>query len=180
MINVKPVSSGLDLSGFWTIICRDKFGAIKWKEYIWNKIVYQALDDVLGVYFAGGTAYSNHYIFLYDSDDTPLDAWTYANGGTGGSDYNEFTDYDEANRPTWQKGSVSSRSITNSSNPATFTASSAVDTTIYGAGMVNVSTKGDSASGSGILFCATRFGTPRPYIETEEIKIVYTITATSV
>jgi hypothetical protein len=46
--------------------------------------------------------------------------------------------------------------------------------------MVNISTKGDAASGAGIIFCATKFGTARPWLETEEIKVVYTVTASSV
>jgi hypothetical protein len=174
------LSGGFSLKGSWGIICRNKITkAIKWKEYVFNLIVYQALDDVLDVYFSGGTAYANHYIFLYENDVTPGNTWVYSQGGSGGSVWDEFTGYDEATRPLWVEAGVSSRVITNSASPATFTASTAVDTTIYGAGMLNISTKGDAGSGVGKLFCATRFGTPRPFQETEEIKISYTVTATS-
>jgi len=174
------LSGGFSLKGHWGIVCRNKITKeIKWKEYIFNLIVYQALDDILAVYFTGGTAYSNHYIFLYENNVTPGNTWVYSQGGAGGSVWDEFTDYNETPRPTWTNAGVASRVITNSASPATFTAATAVDTTIYGAGMLNVSTKGDAASGVGKLFCATKFGTPRPFQETEEIKIVYTVTATS-
>jgi hypothetical protein len=177
---MSKLSGNFDFKGFWNITCRDKFTKqIKWKEYVFNLITYQCLDDILDVYFSGGTAYGTHYLFLYDDDKTPGNAWTYAGGGTGGSDFNEFIDYDESPRPTWQEAGPSNRQITNSATPAVFTASSAVSTTIYGSGMVNVSTKGDNASGVGKIICATRFGTPRPFAETEEIQIVYTFNATS-
>jgi hypothetical protein len=173
--------SGFGMQGQWSVICRDKFtGQIKWKEFTYNLIVYEALDDVLSVYFSGGTAYSSHYIFLYESNVTPANAWTYAGGGAGGSDWDEFTAYDEATRPLWDKGAVASRAVDNTLSPGTFTASAGVSTTIYGCGMLNVSTKGDAVSGVGKLFCATKFGTARPFLETEEIKVVYTVTASSV
>jgi hypothetical protein len=175
------IKNKFGLKGYWGIVCRDKITKeIKWKEYIFNLITYEGLDDVLDVYFSGGTAFANHYIFLYESNSTPASSWIYTEGGTGGTSWDEFTDYDEAARPTWQEAGVSSRQITNSANPASFTASTGVNTTIYGSGMVNISTKGDGASGSGKLFCATRFGTARPFQETEEINIVYSITAQSV
>ena len=174
------LSGGFKLKGHWGVVCRNKItGEVKWKEYIFNLIVYQGLDDVLDVYFSGGTAYANHYIFLYENNVTPGNTWIYSEGGSGGSVWDEFTAYDEAARPTWSEAGVSSRQITNSASPATFTASTGANTTIYGAGMVNISTKGDAASGSGKLFCATKFGTARPFQETEEIKIVYTVTAQS-
>lgn len=180
IIRLAGLSSGLFFKGHWGVVCRDKITKeIKWKEYIFNLIVYQALDDVLDVYLSGGTAYGTHYVFLYENDVTPGNTWVYSQGGSGGSVWDEFTAYDEAARPTWAEAGVSSRVITNSATPATFTASTGADTTIYGAGMVNISTKGDAASGSGKLFCATRFGTPRPFQETEEINIVYTVTAQS-
>lgn len=171
-------SQKFGFSGRWAVVCRDKVTKkIKWKEYTVNLITNETLNDVLDVYLSNsGGASAAWYCLLFSSDSTPAAGWTYANIGT---DFTEFTSYDESNRPTWTEAGVSSQQITNTASPATFTASAAVSTTIYGAGMVNVNTKGDNSSPSGILFCATRFGTARPFNEGEEINIVYTVSASS-
>ena len=125
----------------------------------------------------GATNYGSWYVLLFESDSTPAATWVYANIGT---DFTEFEDYDEATRVLWNSAGVTSQTDTNTANPAAFTCSTGISTTIYGAALVNVSTKGDNASGSGIEWCATRFGTARPFAAAEVINIVYTITSQDV
>lgn len=149
----------------------------KWKEYIFNLVTYETLNDVLGVYFQGDTQATTWYILLFDSDSTPAGGWTYANIGT---DFTEFTDYDETTREEWVDGTVASQMLDNSASPAEFTASTSVDTVIYGTAMVNVSTKGDNSSPSGLIFNAARFTSARPFAETETIKVVLTVNAQDV
>jgi len=144
----------------------------KWKEIIFNLVTYECLDDVLGVYFQGGSQATTWYILLFDSDSTPAGTWTYANIGT---DFTEFTDYDETTREEWIDGSVLNRILDNSATPAEFTASVGVNTVIYGTAMVNVSTKGDNASPSGLIFNGARFSSARPFMEAETIKVVLTV-----
>jgi hypothetical protein len=55
-----------------------------------------------------------------------------------------------------------------------------VNTTLYGSYVVNVSTKGDNASGTGLMWCATRFSTPRPYVATEVLNVTYAINSQDV
>lgn len=167
-------SLGLAAIGKWSFRCYDRFGNLKWIELIKNTITNECLNDNLDVYLNGGTQSSDWYVLLFSSNSTPAVTWTYAAIGT---DFTEFTDYDELTRVTWSPASPSGQSITNSASPAEFTASAGVDTSLYGAGMVNVSTKGDNASPAGKLFCATRFGSTRPYTAAEVIKIVYTVNA---
>ncbi len=46
--------------------------------------------------------------------------------------------------------------------------------------MVNVNTKGDTASGVGVMFSAARFAAARPFAAAEVIKIVVTINSQDV
>ena len=146
----------------------------KWKETIHNLVVNEGLDDVLDVYFKSGTQSATWYIAIYGSDHTPAAGWTYATPVC-----TEFTNYDETTREEWVEGSISSQSLDNSGTPAEFTCTSGTNT-IYGAFMVNVSTKGDTGSGSGVMFSAARFSSSRPFNAAEVLKIVVTINAQDV
>jgi hypothetical protein len=168
---------GLGWDGHLNVTCLRKDGSIKWIEIVDNIVVLEACNYSLGTVFKGATQYSSWYISLFNSNSVPAGAWTY---GDIGSLFTEFTDYDEATRVLWDSGAVGSQQLTNSASPAVFTASTGVSDTIYGAMLVNVSTKGDNASPTGILWCATAFGTPRPYSAAEVIRVVYTINSQDV
>lgn len=166
------------------LIFRNKFefscfkdGLLKWKEIIYNIVVDEALNYNLGLQFKGYSTYSDWYILLFNSDDTPVAGWTYANIGT---DFTEFEDYDETTRVLWDSSAISGKSLNNTATPSEFTASTSVNTTIYGAAMVNTLTKGDNSNPNGLIWCGTRFGTPRPFLETEVIQVVYTVNVTDV
>lgn len=146
----------------------------KWKETIHNLVVNEGLDDVLDVYFKSGTQSATWYLAIFSSDSTPAAGWTYATPVC-----TEFTNYDETTREEWVEGSISSQSLDNSATPAEFTCTSGTNT-IYGAFMVNVSTKGDTGSGSGVMFSAARFTSSRPFNAAEVLKIVVTINAQDV
>jgi hypothetical protein len=145
-----------------------------WRETIHNLVVDESLDDVLGVYFKSGTQSANWYIALFGSDSTPAGAWTYAVPVC-----TEFTNYDEATREVWTTAAVSSQSLDNSASPAEFTCTSGTNT-IYGAMLNNTNTKGDVASGTGVLYSAARFGASRPFNTAEVLKIVITINSQDV
>jgi len=146
----------------------------KWKETIHNLVVTEGLDDVLDVYFKSGTQSATWYIAIYSSDSTPAAGWTYAVPV-----YTEFTNYDESTREEWVEGAITTSSLDNSSTPAEFTCTSGTNT-IYGASMVNVSTKGDIVSSSGVMFSGARFTAARPFNTAEVLKIVVTINAQDV
>ena len=152
-------------------------GSVKWIEIVENIVLNEALDYALEACLEGATNYGDWYILLFESDSTPAATWVYANIGT---DFTEFEDYDESTRVLWNSAGVTSQTDTNTANPAAFTCSTGISTTIYGAALVNVSTKGDNSSPAGIEWCATRFGTPRPFAAAEVINIVYTITSQDV
>jgi hypothetical protein len=140
-----------------------------------NLIPNEGLDDLLDVWCAGGSQVSNRYVALFESNSTPASTWTSAN--FSGTNCTEWTSYDEAARQLWQKGSVSSQSISNSANKAVFTANATK--TLYGAALLSASAKGGSGDGSGILYAATRYGTPRSVVATDVVNVQYTLTAAS-
>lgn len=152
----------------------EMFWVPSWKEIIHNLVVNEGLTDVLDVYFKSGTQSATWYIAIYGDDQTPAAGWTYAVPV-----YTEFTNYDESTREEWVEGAISSQSLDNSASPAEYTCTSGTNT-IYGASMVNVSTKGDVASGSGVMFSAAKFSSSRPFNTAEVLKIVVTINAQDV
>jgi hypothetical protein len=158
----------------WIFECKRADGSLKWKEVIYNLVVDEGLYYALDVNFMGGTTYSNWYVALYNTDSTPVSTWDYAGIN---SDQTEFTSYDEVTRPQWSPASIVTLSL---SAQVTFTASTGVNTTLYGAYVVNVSTKGDNSSGTGIMWCATRFSTARPFVATEELNVTYVINSQDV
>lgn len=158
----------------WKFDCYYANGQLKWQEIIPNLVVDEGLEHALEVIFLSGTPYADWYIELFNSDSTPADSWTYANIGT---DQTPFEDYDEVTRPEWSPASVSNLSLTAS---VSFTASAGVNTTIYGAYVVNVSTKGDNVSAAGVMWCATKFATPRVYVATEVLSVTYVINSQDV
>jgi hypothetical protein len=170
-------NNGLGFSGVWKAYGYDRFNKLKWIEIIDNMVLDEGCNHALGAIFKGDTQYSTWYVLLFESNSTPVAGWVYANIGTN---FTEFEDYDELTRPEWVSGTVSSKQVHNSASVAVFTASTGVSTTIYGAALVNVSTKGDNASPAGIEWCATRFSTARPLEETEVIRIVYIINSQDV
>lgn len=168
--------SGFSLGGVWVFKCFSKDGCLKWAEYVHNLVTDEFLNASLGVLFQGDSFYSTWYVSLIGSNDTPTASWTYANIGT---DFTEFISYDEATRPEWVDGTIASKSLSSSASPATFTASSGANTTIYGGFLCNGPVKGDNAAVGGLICCATVFNTARPFIDSDVINIVYTINAST-
>ena len=145
-----------------------------WRETIHNLVVDEGLTDVLDVYFKSGTQSATWYIAIFGSDSTPAAAWTYAVPVC-----TEFTNYDETTREEWVEGAISSQSLDNSASPAEFTCTSGTNT-IFGAMMNNINTKGDTGSGSGVLYSGARFSASRPFNTAEVLKIVVTINSQDV
>ena len=156
-------------NNWWKYECFYPDGTLKWREIVPNIVVDEGLYYSLDTNFMGGTAYSSWYVAIFNTDSTPVAGWDYVGINT---DQTEFTSYDEATRPHWNPASIVTLSLT---DEVTFTASTGANTTLYGSYVVNVNTKGDNASGVGIMWCATRFGTPRPYVATEILNVTYEI-----
>jgi hypothetical protein len=171
--SIKKLNS-LQHNNWWHYKCYRADGSLKWEEKIRNRVVDEGLYHSLDVIFMSGTAYGSWYVALFNSDSTPAAGWDYAGIGT---DQTEFTSYDETTRPNWNPSSIVTLAL---SDEVTFTASTGANTTLYGSYVVNVSTKGDNASGTGIMWCATRFNTPRAFVATEVLNVTYAINSEDV
>jgi hypothetical protein len=134
-----------------------------------NLIVNQGLNHILDVVFGNSTQVATWYVALFNTDSTPASTWTYATPV-----YTESTDYTEGTRPAYVEAAAASQQITNSASKATFTMNTT--TTIYGASLVSLSTKGDTAGG-GTMMAASKFAASRAVVNTDSLLITYTISA---
>ena len=127
----------LSMEDFLVVTCRDKNGNIKWVDTITNLVVDEGLEDVLDKYFKGSNYTAAHYLGL--TDGTP----SFQAGDTmsSHSGWTEVTAYSESARPSVTWGTVSNKSVDNSSNKATFSIN-ADSTTVGGLFLSTDSTKG--------------------------------------
>lgn len=141
----------------------------EWQEP--NLVTNEGLNHALSVLFNGGTQQATWYIGLFEGNYTPVATVTAATITAAST---ECTAYDQATRPEYVEAAPASQSISNSSNRATFTMNATK--TIYGGFLASASAK---SATSGVLFAATRFGTPKSVVATDELLITYTLNAAS-
>ena len=137
-----------------------------------NLIVTEGLNYLLAAALDAAAQKTTLYIALFGGNVTPLAAWTGANWVANAT---EFTNYVEAARQVWDKGDAVAGSISNTATPAVFTAGVGGGT-VRGAALVEASAK---SATTGILIAAARFLTDKVLAETEELRVKYTISATS-
>jgi hypothetical protein len=133
----------------------------------------EGLNHVLDSTFSAATQITDWYVVIYNTDTTPVAGMTYAS-----PQFTESTHYSEANRPVWQEGGASAKSITNSANKASFTMSTSE--TVYGAGIVGGgsadSTKGDKAGG-GVLYNVSDFSSGSKSVASDDVlKVTVSLT----
>lgn len=134
-----------------------------------NIIVNQGLNHILDVVFGNATQVATWYVAIFNTDTTPASTMTYATPV-----YTESSDYTEGTRPAYVESAAASQQITNSASKATFSINAT--TTIYGASLVSLNTKGDTAGG-GTLMAASKFSASRAVVPTDSLLITYTISA---
>ena len=137
-----------------------------------NIVVDEGLTHTLNVVFNSGTQITAWYLGIYESNYTPLATDTAA---TISANAIESTAYDELTRPQWQIGTVSSNSLDNSANRATFTINATK--TMYGVFLISESTK---QSTLGTLMSAALFTNARSVIAGDQLLVTYTMTAQDV
>ncbi len=163
----KP-SCGFRAGGHFEIEHRDKYGNLKSIECIKNIVTDEGLDKILNSLLHNGAS-ATWYVAIIESNTAPDHAMTYAVPV-----YTESSAYDEATRPEYVEAAASSKSITNSASKAVFTINASK--TIYGAALVNVDTKGDTAGG-GVLLCYAKFATSKAVEAGDTLNVTYTLSA---
>ena len=158
---------GLSFAGFWETSVNG--GAWQIDP---NIVTNEGMLHILDVALDQGTANSAFYIAPFSGNVTPGATWTAANFTSNST---EFTNYDEATRVLWANDAAASNAIVNNTTPALFTIGSGGGT-VRGAGLISVSTK---SATTGKLIAAARFSADKTLAEDEELRIKYTISATS-
>ena len=153
-------------------------GGNRWQWELWrdgkliktwehgNIYTAEGYEYFLDTGLVGGTQKTVWYIALMKTDHTPAATDTYSNS-MGTANY-ESIDYSESARPVWQGGTVSSQSVDNSANKASFTMGG-TDTVIYGAMLVSYSTKGDSTESGAVLLAIGLFETAMSGIQPGDV-----------
>ena len=140
-----------------------------WHEH--NLVTTEGLNHLLNVAFKAGTQSGTWYVGLFEGNYTPVAGDTAATFVAAAT---ESTAYDETSRQLWNTDAVSAGVVNNGTNKAIFTISATK--TLYGMFLTSASAK---SATSGTLFSATRFSSARNVLDNDELRVTYTLTATS-
>lgn len=135
-----------------------------------NMVVNEGLDHLLDVTLSGGSAKPTWYIGINKNNYTFLNTDTAQNISTNSSEVVSGTDVTQTVRQVWNEAGVTSQSITNSANPASYTANATV--TIYGAFLISFSTMTNGTS-SDKLMAASAFTSSRALVANDVLNITY-------
>lgn len=135
-----------------------------------NIVTDEGLDYLLDAGLAGGTQITTWFIALKDDTGDPVDgSETYATPV-----FTEIENYDEAARPAWTAGTVSSQSVDNSGSAASFTISATV--TVHGAALMSDNTKGDTATAGAVMYAVSNFSSSKALVDNDTLEVTYTFT----
>jgi hypothetical protein len=138
-----------------------------------NVVTDEGIFNLETIFFAGGSVPAAFYIEPFSANAVPASSTTAANFN---STLTEQTNYSQAGRVAWTPGASSGGAIANTASPAQFTINAATQNA-YGAGLVTVSTK---LSGTGFLYAAAQFSTPKLAMGVgDNLYVVYTMSLVS-
>ena len=138
---------------------------------IHNLAVNQGLNDILQVYFQGGTQKPSWFMGLFQGNYAPVASDTAANWAANAT---ECSSYSNATRPAWTPAAPAAQIITNTAAPSTFTFTAIV--TLYGAAIVSNNVIGGTA---GVLFSEAQFPTPKLVGVGDQLLVTYSYTIAS-
>jgi hypothetical protein len=127
----------------YTVECHDKYGNLKWIDYINNLTASGGLDDILTRYYKGSSYTAAHYAGLTDGSPN----FSTADTMESHAGWNEATTYTEANRQTITWGAVSNQSVNNTGAKAEFS----INTNNATIGGAFITTDNDKNATAGIL-----------------------------
>ena len=167
----------LSAKGYYTVVCHDKDGNLKWEARSENLVVNVGLQDMNAKYFTGSSYTAAFYLGLYGAaaSNNP------AAGDTMSSHagWTEVTAYSQSTRPACSFGTPTTANpsvATNSGSPATFSINGT--TTVGGAFLTTNNTKGGT---TGTLFSAADFQSPgdRSVVNGDTLTVTYTFSLTA-
>ena len=169
-VSVAAVMGRWDIRAWAAGLHRKK---LLWEEVVFNKIVFEGLEDLLDTYFNGSAQTPQAQWYLGTTQASPVFADTDTMASHPG--WTEFTAVSEANRLAWGQGPQSNRQVTNAT-PVTYSCN-ADGQTMGGLFCVNNNTLGGA---TGTLFNGGAFNGGNRGLNTgETIDITNTVTFTS-
>lgn len=157
--------------GRFKIVHTDKGGRIKGIYYVKNGVVNVGLDKILDVMFGAVSKPTDWYIGLIDNDSYSALAASDTMASHPGWP-NEFTDYDEGTRQTWDEKAASGQEMT-TNTPAVFTIDTD-DSEIKGLFIVDNNIKGGS---SDTLWSTALFDDVVELDDDDTLKVEYELSA---
>ena len=167
----------LSAKGYYTVVCHDKDGNLKWEARSDNLVVNVGLQDMNAKYFTGSGYTAAFYLGLYGAASSNNPAASDTMSSHAG--WTEVTAYSQSTRPACSFGTPTTANpsvATNSGSPATFSINGT--TTVGGAFLTTNSTKGGT---TGTLFSAADFQSPgdRSVVNGDTLTVTYTFSLTA-
>ena len=165
MVTMRPsVSSAIRAGGIFHLVCRDRFGNLKWEDDAKNLVTNAGLQHMGNVTFRASSQTTTWYVGLMD--DTPVVTAASTLAAPGG--FTEFDEYSD-NRKEWVEVQ-SSQSWVNSGTSADFTITGA------GGGVGGAFLCAGATSTSVLLFCgAALTGGNRVVATADTVAVTYTV-----
>lgn len=167
---VIPNSHRLPLSGKFKVELQRVGALVKTFEFN-NDIVNQGKNDLFDTFFHDATPVASSSWFIGLISSVSYSALAAADTMASHAGWTEFTSYTQATRVAWGPGAAASQSITNSS-PATFDINASG--TVKGVFVCTNSTKSGT---SGRLWATALFGADVPVVNTDQLRITYSVSA---
>lgn len=134
-----------------------------------NLMVDEFRTAALDILFNEATQPTAFYLAPYAGNVTPTSGWTAANFAANAT---EFTNYTESTRQAWDTAAAANFETT-SSTFSIFTVDNGAQDTIWGVGVLTVSSKSGT---TGLLVAANKGANARSgLVETDKVNIGYTV-----
>lgn len=176
MISDKDFDASMALFNYYHVECIDPEGNLKWKETIKNLVTTEGLNYIMNAGFKSGSQVGTWYVGLKDTG-APAAGDSSSAIGTSPAAWTEYTEYSEANRQGLTLGTVTTGSVDNVGNVASFTISSPAPD-VYGVFVVDDNTKSASSPAT-VLYGVGDFASAKVVDPNDTLNVTVTISAAS-
>ncbi len=152
----------------YTVECFGADGGLKWKEEFYNLVVTEGKNTLLDRLLTSAPPAITWYVGLKGAGAVAASDTMASHPG-----WSELTPYSNANRPTYQPGTISGGSVDNSANKAVFNINASA--TVAGAFLTSNNTKGGT---TGVLYGAGDFSASRDVVNGDTLNVTVTLQIT--
>lgn len=166
----RNLRSKAGIRGYYTVVCKDKDGKVKWVDHCENQFVNLGLDYIIDVAFGGAGAQAQiHPPYLGLTDGTPTIAA--ADTMASHTGWTEVTAYTEGTRQEFVDANTATGQRDNSASVASFSINGT--TTVGGIFCTSDNTKSGT---SGTLISVVAFtGGDRSLVNLDTLEVTYTV-----